>query len=141
MQSFYIVAGGIVTILAIVIFLVWRISESGAKMIAEEQRRVESARKARAKILAVGESRAQRNSGKILVKIRFEVFPLNLYPSFETSTVWEVEPAMIGEIAVGKTLSVKFDEADKTCIYPLAPWANFNFLQHKLIQRIAPVKA
>ena len=109
MQSFFIVIGGVALALALVFLLLRRLSASGERMLEKQRQRIERAPAARAKIVAVGSSRANRHDGAIVVRINFEIFPNNLQPSFQTSTVWEIEPAMIGEIAAGKTLSVKFD--------------------------------
>jgi hypothetical protein len=137
MNSFYVI-GVIAVVLMLVFLLIWRISASGERMLEEQRERIERARKAQAKILAVGSSKANRNDGVVIVRLNLEVFPNNLQPSFQTWTVWEVEPAMIGEIAAGKTMAVKFDGEDETQIYPTAPWAKFNFLRHKLMQSGAP---
>jgi Na+-transporting methylmalonyl-CoA/oxaloacetate decarboxylase gamma subunit len=130
MQSFYIVIGGIAIIFAVFFLLLRRMSASGALML--EEQRIEGAPEARAKILAIGKSRALQNDGAIIVRINFEVFPHNLQPSFQTSTIWEVEPAMVSEIAAGKMLAVKFDVEDNTRVYPLAPWAKLIFCDTNL---------
>jgi hypothetical protein len=110
------------TFLGVSVFLLLRwISNSGEKMLIEKKRKIEIAPKANARIVAVGKSRSQKHNGTIMVKLRLEIFPLDMRPSFQTEAVWEVEPAMIYEIAPEKVLPVKFDEHDITRIYPLAP--------------------
>ena len=137
MNAFYVI-GVIAVVLTLVFLLFWQRSARGERMLEEQRERIERARGAQAKIIAVGSSKANRDDGVVIVRLNLEIFPNNLQPSFKTSTVWEVEPAMIGEIAAGKTLAVKFDSEDRTQIYPTAPWAKFNFLRHKLMQSGAP---
>jgi hypothetical protein len=116
-----------------VLWLILRVlSRSGARMIAEQTERIQKSPEARAKIVQIGESRVINHTGAFRVKLRLEIFPLDLQSSFETTTVWDIEPARMNEIAVGKMLRVKFDEEDPASIYPLEPWAKFNFLYHKL---------
>jgi hypothetical protein len=66
------------------------------------------------------------------VKLRLEIFPLDMRPSFQTAAVWEIEPAAINEVEPGKVLSVKFDENEQTRIYPLMTWAQATELYRQI---------
>ena len=77
---------------------------------------------ATAKVIELGSSYTSRNYGVVSVAMRVEVTPA-FGPDYQTISVWEVEPAHVGEVQVGKTLPVKVDAQNPKIIYPDVPWA------------------
>jgi hypothetical protein len=77
---------------------------------------------AMAKVIELGSSYTSRNYGDVSVAMRLEVTPA-FGPDYQTISVWQVEPAHVVEVQVGKTLPVKVDAQNPKIIYPDVPWA------------------
>ena len=77
---------------------------------------------ATAKVIELGSSYTSRTYGDVSVAMRLEVMPA-FGPSYETISVWQVQPVHVTEVQVGKTLPVKVDTQNPKIIYPDVPWA------------------
>ena len=77
---------------------------------------------AMAKVIELGSSYTSRTYGTVSMAMRLEVAPAFGEP-YQTISVWEVEPAHVGEVQVGNMLPVKVDVQNPKIIYPDVPWA------------------
>lgn len=124
-------------IVVIVIALFWR---KVSRDVAKIEARIEGATPAQAKVVAVGRSHTQKNSGTVVVHLRMEVYPPQ-GDAYQVRVVWEVDPASILKVQEGQRVAVKIDQEDNKIIFPRVPWAQYNwtYSQAELREEQEPV--
>jgi hypothetical protein len=124
----------IVVVAAVIVgFVAWMIWLSNPTRILKDfgrdkEKLLKNATSGEAKIIQVGSSFSNR--GTTDVALRLQVVP-QFGESFNTITVWSIEPAHLAEIKAGKSVSIKIVEfqADKSktkkikSIFPGVTWA------------------
>lgn len=76
----------------------------------------EAATPASATVLEVGDS-TNTNSGELRTTLRLQVDP-PFGPSYETLTLWHIQPAHAADVQAGKKLDIKIDQKNPQVIYP-----------------------
>lgn len=117
-----------VALIALAAFFVW--SYRTDKELKAFPARLARAAPASAKVIEVGPSSTSRNFGDMSVAFRAEITPQAGAP-YQVISVWEIEPAHVGDIQVGKSLDVRIDEANPHVIFPDAKleWASQKYLK------------
>jgi hypothetical protein len=73
-------------------------------------------------VVEVGSSYVSKNYGVTMATLRLEVSPASGAP-YRIISEWEVQPAYIGEIQVGKSIPVKVDAQNPKIVFPAVAWA------------------
>jgi Flp pilus assembly protein CpaB len=118
---------GTVLVLVLVfgtIFALWRWISRESQI---QDRREEAATAARAEVIGVGASHTNRESGETSVRLRLRVVAEGREP-YEAAVTWDVMPASIPEVQVGKQIAVKIDLQDPRIVFPSVDWARYSWL-------------
>ncbi len=108
----------VIVIVAVVAGFIWLRNSTSA----DELRIKQAIPGATAKVIALGNSYTSRTYGTMSVGLRLEITPPFGEP-YQIISVWEIQPAHVAEVQVGKTIPVKVDAKNPKIIYPDVPWA------------------
>lgn len=76
-----------------------------------------------ARIVEVGSSYTSRTSGETSVAVRLAITDA-AGSAYEAISVWEVQPAHLADVQVGKLVPVKVERQNPKIIFPDVPWAS-----------------